>query len=85
MPDFCVDDIEISPSDFLEACSSYEIDQLVSILIEDGYINHESFIEGDDKTADEQIFAESLVKLSENKHRLTKEEEEIIKSISNRL
>ena len=85
MPDFYIDDLDISPGDFVDACSDREIIQLVEILIEDGYINRNSFIELDNKTADEQIFAESLVKLSENKHRLTKEEEEIIKLIANRL
>ena len=85
MPDFYIDSIDISPSEFVDACSDREINQLIEILIEDGYIDHNTLIKSENKTPDEQLFSQSLAKLIENKHRLTNEEEEIINKISNRL
>lgn len=88
MPDFSVDDLDISPSDFLDACSSNEVNELISLLIEDGYINSESILApgiGPDLSVEDEIFVEALAKLSQSRHRLTNEEEEIIKSIAKRL
>ena len=84
MPDFSVDDLDISPSDFLDACSSNEVNELISLLIEDGYINSESIL-APDLSVEDEIFVEALAKLSQSRHRLTNEEEEIIKSIAKRL
>lgn len=85
MPDFYVDSLDISPSDFIEECSSSEITQLIEILIEDGYIDTKTVIKGDNQTVDDELFSDSLLKLSEYKYRLTIEEEEIICKIANRL
>jgi hypothetical protein len=88
MADFSVDDIDISPSEFLDACSNEEVDELIHLLIEDGYINAESVLSpgiGPDLSIDDEIFLESLAKLSQSRHRLTNEEEEIIKIIAKRL
>lgn len=88
MPGFSVDDIDVSPSEFLDACSSDEVDELIHLLIEDGYINAESVLApgiGPDLSVDDEIFVEALAKLSQSRHRLTNEEEEIIKSIAKRL
>jgi hypothetical protein len=85
MPDFYIDSIDISPSEFVDACSDGEINQLIEILIEDGYIDHKIIINNSNKTPDEQLFGQSLAKLIENKHRLTNAEEEVINKISNRL
>ena len=87
MPDFYVDNLDISPSEFIDECSSEEITQLIEILIEDGYITHGSVINDDDnsKTVDDELFLVNLTKISEYKYRLTIEEEEIICKIANRL
>jgi hypothetical protein len=84
MPDFYVDDLDISPSDFVDACSDREITQLIEILIEDGYISKESLLNSEG-TYDDTSYTEALVKLSDSRHRLTNEEEEMIKKIANRL
>lgn len=91
MPDFYVDDLDISPSDFVDACSNREINQLIEILIEDGYISKESLLNSEESllnsegTYDDTSYTEALVKLSDSRLRLTNEEEEIIKKIANRL
>jgi hypothetical protein len=84
MPDFYVDDLEISPSEFLDACSNEEIDQVISILVEDEYLLPSQLLP-DGQNPEETIFIEGLAKLAQSKHRLTVEEENIIMNIVNRL
>lgn len=84
MPDFYVDDLDISPSDFVYACSKREINELIEILIEDGYVDNQSILTSN-RTYDDESYTKALVKLSESRLRLTNEEEEIIKKIASRL
>lgn len=70
--------IDIDPIEFIEQCTSFELGQLVDILIRRGHLDQAS-------SANEEMFNESLYKIIENKHRLTIEEEEIIEKIANRL
>jgi hypothetical protein len=84
MPDFYVDDLDISPSEFVEACSKREIERLLEILIEEEYIDDKQILKSG-KTPNDDIYIEALIKLSESRFRLTNEEEEIIKKIANRL
>jgi hypothetical protein len=84
MPDFYVDDLDISPSDFVDACSKREIAELIEILIEDGYVDNQSILKTNG-TYDDESYTKALIKLSESRRRLTNEEEEIIKKIAERL
>jgi hypothetical protein len=84
MPDFYVDDLNISPSDFVDACSEKEINELIEILIEDGYVDNQSILKTN-VTYDDESYTKALVKLSESRLRLTNEEEEMIKKIADRL
>jgi len=84
MPDFYVDDLDISPSAFVDACSKREIAELIEILIEDGYVDNQSILKTNG-TYDDESYTKALVKLSESRRRLTNEEEEIIKKIAERL
>lgn len=84
MPDFRIDDLDISPSDFVDACSKREIDELIEILVEDGYIDKQSILTSN-RTYDDESYTKALVKLSESRLRLNNEEEEIIKKIADRL
>jgi hypothetical protein len=84
MPDFYVDDLDISPSAFVDACSKREIAELIEILIEDGYVDNQSILKTNG-TYDDESYTKALIKLSESRRRLTNEEEEIIKKIAERL
>ena len=88
MADFYVDDLDISPSDFIDSCSKGEITELIEILKEGGYINYddddESFM-STNETHQDYVYTKALVKLSKSRFRLTNEEEEIIKKIASRL
>lgn len=86
MPDFYIDSLDISPGEFVDACSKTEIDELISALYDTGYITSKSILENNnDLSVNDEIFFEVLVKLSNSRHLLTKTEEEIIKSIADRL
>lgn len=38
MPDFTPDDIDIDPSEFVDACNKRELKELIDALVEDGHI-----------------------------------------------
>jgi len=85
MPTFYSDELEIDPDDFLSACTSYEIKELIKALIEDGHINDPYVERKDNISVTEKSFSECLDKLSANYLQLTLEEEEAIRNIAKRL
>lgn len=80
-------ELYIDPIDFLEKCDSGEIEKIIDHLEEMGSLKNYrklytpySFI-----GLLEEEFQKSIQKISESRHRITLEEEEIIKKISGRL
>jgi hypothetical protein len=70
------DEIEVDVDDFLSACSDSEIKELVQALKDDGHLD-----EGEDNNE----FDIALRKLAGNGWRLTKEDEETILRIANKI
>ena len=85
MPDFYAGDLDISPDEFVSACSESEINELVDILIDEGFIKRDILTDNTNNNVLDEIFNEALQKLAVSRHRLTNEEEEIIKIIASRL
>ena len=85
MPDFYVGDLDITPDEFVAACSDREINELVDILMDEGVIKENHLINNINDNILDEIFNEALEKLETSRHRLTNEEEEIIKKIASRL
>jgi hypothetical protein len=87
MPTFYEEtDFDISVDGFLGECSTFEIEEVIDYLEEMGYLkNHKRSEGGSPMGILEEEFQERIQKLSEFRHRLTLEEEEIIKKISDRL
>lgn len=85
MPNFYVEDLDISPDEFVAACSDREINELVDILVDEGIIKQETLTNNPNNNILDEIFNEALQKLAISRHRLTNEEEEIIKIIASRL
>lgn len=82
MPTFDSEEIYITPEDFVDECSSSEIQELVDYLRERDYIS-----ETEDRTnmcIPETELEEALDKLHGKYRNLSTEEEEIIKKIANR-
>ena len=85
MPTFYSEEIELDPDDFLNACNSREIEELIKALIEDGHINDPYVKRKDNVSINEESFNECLDKIANNYLQLTHEEEQLIRDIAQRL
>jgi hypothetical protein len=85
MPDFYVGDLDISPDEFVAACSDRELNELLDILMDEGIIKENYLTNNTNDNILDEIFNEALQKIAISRHRLTSEEEEIIKVIASRL
>ena len=70
------DEIEVDVDDFISACSSNEIKELIQALKDDGHLD-EGELDND--------FDIAIRKLSGNSWRLSKEDEETILKIANKI
>lgn len=88
MPDFTPDDIDIEPSEFVDACSSRERQELIDYLVQCGYISED---QKDFKSPNygvsnpnlnDQTFWESIEVLGKTRHLLSIEEETYINKLA---
>ena len=82
MPTFYAEDIDIDPDEFVSSCDSYEIEELIDCLVEDGYVIR---VNTPSKTIANEELDQALAKIKYYRTQLTVEEEEIIKKIGNRV
>jgi len=87
MPEFTTE-IDIDPSEFLDSCSRKERERLIEILIEDGHIQPNQVTMNGEKVRkaniNDEIFFESLDKLSKCRDLLTIEEQNFINNLADR-
>jgi hypothetical protein len=85
MPTFYGEDIDIDVDDFLSACDSGEIKELIQALVDDGHISKSATQKHDNNMcAAEQIYEDKLNKLHGVWTRLSKEDEETIVKIADK-
>jgi hypothetical protein len=89
MPEFTTE-IDIDPSEFIDACSKRERDRLIEILEEDGYIQSSTETTGRNNgvrrpNINDQIFWESLQHLAKCRDLLSLEEENFINNLHQKL
>lgn len=90
MPDFTPEDIDIEPSEFVGACNSREIDELIQVLVEDGHIKPNYINRGGEHygvrrpNANDEVFWESLEHLKKCRDLLTSTEEQFINELAKR-
>lgn len=77
MASFSVDDIDIDPTEFMNECSRWEIDEVIDWLTDRGHINSKD----GQPTINDGGFLENVNAISKSKHLLTVEEEDIINRI----
>ena len=80
--------VDISVDDFLSDCDKYDKQEIITALIEDGWIKPHSAIGDVDESPrsyDESEFETALDKLHGRWNMLTKEEENAIIKIGNRM
>lgn len=80
MPDFSVDDLDIDPDEYLDACSTREIKEVIEWLVTNDHISKSSIGgDGNDNlNVNEEIFQESVIAISKSRLSLSIEEEEYI-------
>ena len=84
MPTFYAEDIDIDADEFISSCSSDEVQELIDILVEEGYVKRKDVINTEKNVLDEE-WDEVIGKLKGNGRLHLTNEEEIIKKIANRL
>ena len=90
MPDFTPDDIDITPGEFVDACRPRDIEELLDVLVEDGYINADRLSKNGGNNGvrrpniNDQRFWESLDKLAKCRDLLSLEEENFINNLANK-
>jgi len=84
MATFRVDDIDISPDDYIYECSENEIKELISCLKEEGHLTSDEYEPAEfERMGDgERMFEKALHNLHTKWNLLSKEDEETILRIS---
>lgn len=84
MPSFRTDaEVEVDILEFMDACSSREIKEVIEFLIENDHIDSISGV-NNKQSLNELGFNDNLRYLSQNYHSLTLEEEEVIRKMVKR-
>lgn len=84
MPTFYVDEMDIEVDEYLNACDSEDIDDIVSYLVDQGYIKSDRVISTENMSINEMLFEDSLNKLHGKYTSLSKEDEEKIHKIASK-
>lgn len=88
MPDFQVEDVDVSPDEFVYACNKREIKELIDTLIEENHIVKNDVVayrtQRSGPNALDIIFDNNLDAISRNRLYLTSEEEEMINKLGQR-
>lgn len=84
MPDFSVEDLEITPEEFVDSCSKRELKELINYLVEDGLVARKFPSGGQIRGYDEDAYEEALIKLSGRWNMLSSAESEFISNIAKR-
>lgn len=75
-------EVDVDIDDFLSACSSREIKNLINTLIEDGYLNPTAIKDGgDEQSYLESEWTELINKFSEIRLRISQEDEETLRGV----
>ena len=78
-------EIDLDVNEIYENLSDLEILKMVDLLVEEGLVISTNSSKKEDSNFLDQEWKETLLKLMENRHRLSNEDEEIIKTIANKL
>lgn len=87
MPDFSVDDIDIQPYEYLNACGPKDIEELIEELVDGGYLPKSVLNLHKKGKADDGLgrlqseFSDKLQKLTNSYYSLSKEDEEVLETI----
>lgn len=75
-------DLDIEIDEFLDECTPSEIKELIQELEDRGFVKPDSYVDSENINQD---WSNMLIKIMENKHQLTGEDELIIQNIFKKL
>ena len=78
-------EVELDVNDIYENLSDREILKLVDLFVEEGLVISTNTSKNESMNFLDQEWKKTLVNLMNNRHRLSNEDEEVIKSIANKL
>ena len=78
-------EIDLDVNEIYENLSDIEILKMVDLLVEDGIVISPNSSKNEKLSFMDEEWKQTLLKLMDNRRRLSNEDEEIIKSISNKL
>ena len=78
-------EVELDVNDIYENLSDREVLKMVDLFVEEGLVISTNTSKNESMNFLDQEWKKTLVNLMNNRHRLSKEDEEMIKSISNKL
>jgi hypothetical protein len=78
-------DIDIDPSEYIDNCRETEIEALIDILIEEGYLEGKPITSNRHHNLLDEEWSVIMGKLMKSRLMLTNDEESLIRNISNRL
>lgn len=76
--------VDIEPKEFVDNCSDGEIEELVDILIEEGYLDGIPVTSDRHHNILDEEWSKTISKLNRSRLLLSNEEENLIKNIANR-
>jgi ABC-type histidine transport system ATPase subunit len=78
-------EVELDVNDIYENLSDREVLKMVDLFVEEGLVISTNTSKNESMNFLDQEWKKTLVNLMNNRHRLSNEDEEMIKSISNKL
>ena len=78
-------EVELDVNDIYENLSDREVLKMVDLFVEEGLVISTNTSKNESMNFLDQEWRKALLNLMNNRHRLSNEDEEIIKSISNKL
>lgn len=84
MPNFSTY-VDIDPSEYVDSCRESDIEELIDILIEEGYLEGKTITSNRHHNLLDEEWMKMMSKLIESRLLLSNDEETLIKNITNRL
>ena len=78
-------EVDLSVDDIYENLSDREVKRLINLLVEEGEVISTNISKNESMSFLDEEWKKTLINLMNNRHRLSTEDEEIIKQIANKL
>jgi hypothetical protein len=78
-------EVDLSVDDIYENLSDREVKRLINLLVEEGEVISTNISKNESMSFLDEEWKETLINLMNNRHRLSNEDEELIKTIAQKL